>query len=477
MGASAAPQLLKPVFAALGRNVSLFRLTGLVFIVSSVIFLAWRTRCLVGGLTNGQLRLPIPELVATSVLGSLLYYFWFIRSPSYNLLSVVGSYLFAGVFLWVLEAPLGTRSFSVRATCAGFLWAFCFLVKFPSGFALLALAGVAFLVWHRWSWRNVGLFAAHFAAGAVTALALYFIFAETPEAWISRVWGMVQFLQSPGFKSPPSSNIVRYLSQSSRGLVNALHDLWPAFVCVAIGFAASLIAADRNMAMRRITMGFLVALVLFNGLAIRAGFYGWQFTGQDLFYYYFLATALVLMTIAATALISSRFDNSGIRSTGSRQLSIVLVVLLTSPLASAFGTSNQITTNALLAMGSWFVAAMILATLLARQCLRNWIGPAFVLTLGAMACADVVSGAMHPYGIYTTIFEQTERTEVDPGGHSLKLDAATSAYVTDLRQLAKQAGITAPIGRSLLLRFTRLGIRDRRALPGSSLVLLGSPRC
>ena len=66
-----------------------------------------------------------------------------------------------------------------------------------------------------------------------------------------------------------------------------------------------------------------------------------------------------------------------------------------------------------------------------------------MLTLGTMACADVISGAMHPYGIYATIFEQTERTELGPGGHSLKLDAATSSYVTDLRDLANRGGITA----------------------------------
>lgn len=66
-----------------------------------------------------------------------------------------------------------------------------------------------------------------------------------------------------------------------------------------------------------------------------------------------------------------------------------------------------------------------------------------MLTLGAMASADVISGARHPYGIYATIFEETERTELGLSGHSLKLDAATSSYVTDLRELANRGGITA----------------------------------
>jgi hypothetical protein len=66
-----------------------------------------------------------------------------------------------------------------------------------------------------------------------------------------------------------------------------------------------------------------------------------------------------------------------------------------------------------------------------------------MLTLGAMACADTVSGALHPYGIYATIFEQTERTEIGLDGQSLKLDAATSSYVTELRELANQGGINA----------------------------------
>ncbi|MDB5551024.1 MAG: hypothetical protein JWL86_1008 [Rhizobium sp.] len=443
VGASAASGFLAPVFTAVGHDISLFRFTGLALLVSSTIFLAYRTRRLAAEVTDGRLRLSIPSLVATSLIGSLLYYFWFIRGPSYNLLIVVGSYLFSGLFLWMLEARPGTRSFSVRATGIGVLWGCCLLVKFPSGVALLALAGMAFLLWHNWSWRYAGLFAAHFAAGAAALLALYFVFVEAPDALFARVSGMFEILKSPGFKSPPGGYIIRYLSQSSLGLLKALHDFWPAFVCVGVGFATSFVVRDRNKSILCITIGFFVALALFNGIAVRAGFYGWQFTPQDLFYYYFLATALVLMTIAGAAIAISRHESSGIELIDCKRLSIVVAFLLATPLAASFGTANQITVNALLAMAPWFIGTTILVTVLSRQCLRSWIGPTVMLTLGTMACADVISGAMHPYGIYATIFEQTERTELGPGGHSLKLDAATSSYVSDLRNLANRGGITA----------------------------------
>ena len=442
IGASTAAGFLGPVFTAVGHDISLFRFTGLACLVASTIFLACRTRRLAAEVTNGRLCLSISGLVAASLIGALLYYFWFIRGPSYNLLIVTGSYLFSGLFLWMLEARPGSRSFAVRAMAIGVLWGFCLLVKFPSGVALLALAGMTFLLWHGWSWRNAGLFAAYFAAGAATLLALFFLFVEAPGALFARVSGMFEMMKSPGFKSPPGgASLVRYVSQSSLGLLKALQDFWPAFVCVGIGFAAGLAVRDRTKAILCVTVGFFIALAIFNGVAVRAGFYGWQFTPQDLFYYYFLATALVLTTIAGAAIAISRHEGSRIEQIGNKRLSIIVAFLLAVPLAASFGTSNPITVNALLAMAPWFIGTTILVTVLSRQCLRNWMGPIAMLTLGTMACADVISGAMHPYGIYATIFEQTERTELGPGGHSLKLDAPTSSYVTDLRNLANRGGM------------------------------------
>ena len=443
VGASTASQFLHPAFAALGYDVTLFRLSGLALLVLSTVLLSIRARHLVGILTDWRLGLSAQGLIAISLLGSMLYYFWFIRAPSYNLLIVVGTYLFTTLFLWVLEANPETRLFSVRTACTGALWVFCLLVKFPSAFALLAIAGTTLVVWYNWSLRCVGLFVAHFTAGAAAALALYLTFMETPATLITRVWGMVQLLQSPGFKSPPSGNLVRYLSQSSHGLLDALGDFWPALACIAISILTSLGLRDRDNAMRCISIGFFVALVLFDGLAIRAGFYGWQFTVQDLFYFYLIATALLLMTIAGAALTNRRFNASGIQPIGGRRLSVILVVLFTIPLAAAFGTGNPITVNALLAMGPWFIGTAILARILSMQLQRSWIGPAVLVTLGAMACADTVSGAVHPYGIYASIFEQTERTELGLRGHSLKLDMGTSSYVRELRDMAGRGGLTA----------------------------------
>ena len=443
VGASAAALFLKPIFAALRYDIALFRLTALAFLLLSTLFLTLRVRHLVVNLAGGRLSPSVLSLTATAVLGSLLYYFWFIRSPGYNLLIVVGSYIFTGLFLWALEAEPGTRAFSMRTATTGVLWSFCLLVKFPSALALLGLSAIAFLVWHKWSWRSAGLFAACFATGAAISLVLYFVVAETPEDWIARVWGMAQFLQSPGFKSSPASNLVRYVSQSSHGLVSAIKVFWPAFVIMLAALAAALSTRDVNNARRRITIGFLVTLVVFSSLAIRAGFYGWQFTPQDLFYFYFLATALVLMTIAGAAFTSSRLGTSAMKPLGCQRLSVILVLLFMVPIAVAFGTGNQITANALLAMAPWFIGTTILVTVLSRQILFGGIGPAVMLTLGTMAFADVVSGARQPYGIYATIFAQTEPTELGLSGHSLKLDPATSSYVKDIRDLANRGGITA----------------------------------
>jgi hypothetical protein len=447
VGASASQRFLSPLFAAVDHNISVYRFAGLALLVSSAIVLAYRTRHLADDWTGRGLSLSLQGLVATSLLGSLLYYFWFIRSPSYNLLIVVGAYLFTGLFLWILEARLGTASFRIRATGLGIVWGFCLLVKFPSGVALLGLAGVAFLFWHGWSWRHAGSFAACFAAGAVISLALYFILVEAPDAAMARVQGAIELLNSPGFNSESglSSNIIRYFTQSSLGIHKALHHFWPAFVCVALGFAASFVVRDRTKALLCVTIGFLVAFALFNGLAVRIGFYGWQFTPKDLdlFYYYFVATVLVLTAVGGAAIATRRFESSAIERIGGKRLSILLAFLFAVPLAAGFGTGNPITVNALLAMGPWFIATAILAAVLSLQCQRSWIAPTVMLTLGTMACADVVSGAMHPYGIYATVFEQTERTELGPGGHSLKLDPPTSSYVKELRDLASRAGITA----------------------------------
>ena len=91
VGASAAALFLKPIFAALRYDIALFRLTALAFLLLSTLFLTLRVRHLVVNLAGGRLSPSVLSLTATAVLGSLLYYFWFIRSPGYNLLIVVGS--------------------------------------------------------------------------------------------------------------------------------------------------------------------------------------------------------------------------------------------------------------------------------------------------------------------------------------------------------------------------------------------------
>ena len=159
------------------------------------------------------------------------------------------------------------------------------------------------------------------------------------------------------------------MTQSSRGLVDAIKVFWPAFVIMLAALAAVLSTRDVNRVRQRIAIGFLVALVVFCSLAIRAGFYGWQFTPQDLFYFYFLATALVLMTIAGAAFTSSRLGTSAMKPLGCQRLSGILVLLFMVPIAVAFGTGNQITANALLAMAPWFIGTTILVTVLSKQIL------------------------------------------------------------------------------------------------------------
>jgi hypothetical protein len=437
---TAAPLYLHSLFAALNYDVTSIRVAGLMVLLSSTIFLTLRAGRLVDRFLKLQSLLSKPGLTAFGVIGAMLYYFWFIRSPSYNLLIVAGSYLFVGFVLWSYERAPERRVVSIPTIMAGVTWSACLFVKFPSALALAGITGVSFVAWHGWSWRQIVSFSTNFAVGATIWTGVHFICFESPVEWFSKTWGAFQFLQSPGF--PSTSNMFkRYVAETGRSLLAVSRVFSPAILLMAAGLFVAFATSDKSKARRRLSLVYGATIILFTCLAMWDGFYGWQFTAIDLFYFYLLIASIVFLTLAAALTLDRISADRDVLLFDIRRLLVLSALLLATPFAESFGTGNPITVNAILGMAPWFIAMAILLHLLACRIGRECIARVVILVLAFVASGDVVSGAMHPYGIYATIFEQTSITKLGAFGHTLRLDPPTSSYIKDLRDLADRAGI------------------------------------
>jgi hypothetical protein len=116
-------------------------------------------------------------------------------------------------------------------------------------------------------------------------------------------------------------------------------------------------------------------------------------------------------------------------------------MLIMLPFAGAFGTTNPIYLNAGFQAACWAAALILLLVVVSRQCGVSALVPVALLPIGVFATAQFFNGhVLHPYGLRTDLFGQNTPTAVGSPSTSLLLDAPTSHFIQNTRQILEANG-------------------------------------
>lgn len=427
------------LFAAVGYDVVLFRLTGLALLLGSGGVLSLGVSRLRGSLGLGPSgRLERAADLAFIQLGVLLYYNLFLPSPSYNLLNAAALNVAAGLVALVLARPEGGPPLALLGV--GLAAGLSFFVKFSSGLSLLVLAGGVLGVWPGPARSSRIRAGAWIAGGFALWLVLHFALLQSPPVW----WRMTRHGYAHLVAAEPRyglASLGRYwttlslLPGAGLGLLRDIDSLLAAGL-VVLAVAARL---DRPLP---VPAGALVTAAL-----LAAGWRSWRsdlhwkggFFGEPFADFYAAWTVLLLVALAGSLLL----PGSARRVTASPlRLLLAAGLLGVLPFVGAVGTRDTITILVLANMGPYFAVLLLALALLARISGSRLVLPVGTLVLGLFAGAQVGLRGMWqpPYGLGGSTLAQTVPTEVGVPGTTLGLSATRSARLAYLRALARDCG-------------------------------------
>ncbi len=122
-------------------------------------------------------------------------------------------------------------------------------------------------------------------------------------------------------------------------------------------------------------------------------------------------------------------------------LALLSLLLVTLPFAGAFGTTNPIYLNAGFQASCWAAAVILLLVIIAQQFGVPMAVPIAILPIAIFATAQFINGdVLHPYGLRTNLFGQNTPTAVGSPSTSLLLDAPTSHFIQNTRQILEANG-------------------------------------
>jgi hypothetical protein len=128
------------------------------------------------------------------------------------------------------------------------------------------------------------------------------------------------------------------------------------------------------------------------------------------------------------------------------------LLLLLLPYLGAFGTSNNINTNAHYQLAPWLVLAGLLLAEIDRVWGTLWPSRVGLLLLGAMAATQFYNGYwLQPYRVGGTRSEQTVATQIGEPASTLLLTPTTHEFITTSRRILQEHGFKP--GDDLLVFF------------------------
>ncbi len=432
----------------LNNDVVWLRLIGLSLILASSLLLhigCFKLLSFLDKAWSEHIRVKICTLLFI-LSGGLVYYAWFLCTPSYNLWNAFGLTGSCGLFFIGLATIKSHKSFlgsGVQFFLAGLLVGLSLLVKWPTGVILFFLYSLCIVLWPRISVHQRLTSASLVISGIIIWLGIHFLLMEPFRVWLKTMTDGFETIQLLGGGQEVGS-IIRYLNECKYLVRRSFKYFWPFHFALFIGFVMTHVFRHR---VREMSWWLSVLIIsLFVLVAWRAytlqyhlgGLVQWHMVGLMVFY---VAWFFLLASTAGLSLWFLRDHSVGKNLNAAKPLILASLVLGTLPLAGALGTGNPIFHNTVLNMAPWFGLLLILLAFISKLHRSNAILLGGILTITIFVSSQVISaGLFAPYRLNTGLLDQTQATEIGYPPTILKLDPETSKFFNRLRQMAQENG-------------------------------------
>ncbi|WP_375313606.1 hypothetical protein WHZ77_10495 [Bradyrhizobium sp. A5] len=389
--------LLQPFYTLTGGDVAAVRRIFILLSAGAGILVGWIWS------RNALLESRIP-LIAVAGASGLAYYFYWVFTPSYNLLIFISGLLLIGA----IGALYTSRALPLTGIIVGVAAVVSALAKIPSAALFALIVGGAIVLLS----RAIG--PALLAIGAITLAIIGAAAALLP---VSRI---IEQLTAYMTFFGPSSPLGRGVFED---LVEFLFSLRGGHLVLGGGGILALsvlslrpISARTDRTLRACVALYAVASII---LALRQ-------KNAELFG---LDVANLASTAAMMAILVCRDFRLGI--------SFFLMLLF--PWAAGFGTGVYLPVSVATFHGGQFaiVAAIAIYFATPKAPLIRAAGFVIVLCYPVFAVQYAIN---NPYRVFTPVVEQTQLVPINSAGARLRLDPAAALFVQKLRNIARNEG-------------------------------------
>lgn len=431
-------------------NIVIFRISGLALILGSASLLYYgmfRLLNMCGLRISGLNEIIIAWIFIIN--GALLYYSWFLPTPSYNLLNAAALNAFTGFFCMTMSdscRPAAERRKQILPPFgSGLLIAFSFFVKSSTSLLLLAIVLLMLIFWPSdKNFKRLRIIAL-IASGMIAWALLHFTFLQSPLTWWHVFIGGIRYLHilnAPHF----NNTVLRYITEIMILLKHAFVMFLPFHILLFVGLCVLFTLKKKFSFPSIISAAFLLFIFFLAGWkAYRLGFHVGA-SQSDVYYVRFLMRfymAFFLLFLSAVILNLIFWRDKWHVPEGPfwRRIILCAVLLGALPFAGAFGTACKITMITIINMAPWFGLLLLQLALLAGILNFRLILHTGILIISMFVFAQVVSsGIIAPYNLNAGIFKQNTATDIGEPSTRLYLDPATSRFFMEIHEIARTGG-------------------------------------
>lgn len=443
--ASSAYIYLGFLFKAVGGGLVAFRIAGYLVLCCSALFLWTGLRNLSGTLGYTELSAYKNVYAAAAIIaGALLYYFWFLPTPSYNLANSVSVNFYAGLMLWeISERDKESLRLKVILFLVGVALGICSFIKFPTAGALLLLTIATVLVEEKISRRRVLVFFSCLTAGIAVWLSIHFVFIQGFSEWSNTMRRGVEYARALDPNYSLRSEITRPFKDIYLFASAALRAFWKVYALIGAITATFLALRVRlRLSLNWVALPSLGATFL---MGLKCYQERWYEGGVDYFgrtTTIFLGFIFIVAAFAALVFFLDRRRQPDNQRIGIVGFALALIILFSVPFAGAVGTNTRLYENMVFYMAPWFALLwlMMIPTVSASS---TELPRCFLLfVVSTISAAMIVTGCLRqPYRLDAGVYEQNRRTSIGNPADNILLDVAASKFFGDLKQAVVKCDI------------------------------------
>ena len=470
---TAAGFLFHPLALLFPDNIVAWRICGAALLLASSFCFHGAIFRYAAKRAHWPVHLPSLVLLCNSV-SCLTFYGWWLPTPSYNLLNLVGSLIFMSGLLEAAAQPSSdklSRAYapavpvSLLAMGAVAVW-----MARPTTLPLLTVIALIWIASHRS--QRVFLICV-FGAAAATAISLIIaiVMDGSLVAFVHRYQLGFQII---GLLRPPflESTIAQFSDQYSTGewlQFGALTAWFSAIVAMAsgairtprvaeqvaiiallaglpVGIVWETIASERPLIARMAPLALVAALV-----AVRASRLTWDkhaiaiggFLVSFLFVLLFVffrqtSSTLIVEGLLCSGLWFAWMIERPFGNDFSKPLAAAALICW-APVAFGFGSGNPIEVMVGLASTFW-VGAAVLLIIVFFPFSATRVSLLLGVEIAMITTANLVGSAFHPYRLVHPLWEQQECIEIGLSNSKICLDHASAEYFQNLTKQAYNSG-------------------------------------